>query len=48
MAKRQIVAMGEAAFSVAGDDGVLDDYVLSLTRMGMNTYSDVRTSKGNE
>jgi peptidase E len=32
MAKRQIVAMGGGGFLVAGDDGVLDDYVLSLTR----------------
>src|SRR5262249_4329913 len=32
MAKRQIVVMGGGGFSVAGDDGVLDDYVLSLTR----------------
>jgi len=32
MATRQIVAMGGGGFLVAGDDGVLDDYVLSLTR----------------
>jgi len=32
MAKRQIVAMGGGGFLVAGDDGLLDDYVLSLTR----------------
>src|SRR5437762_13325682 len=32
MAKRQIVAIGGGGFSVAGDDGVLDDYILSLTR----------------
>jgi dipeptidase E len=32
MAKRQIVAIGGGGFSVAGDDGVLDDYVLALTR----------------
>lgn len=31
MAKRQIVAMGGGGFLATGDDGVLDDYVLSLT-----------------
>ena len=32
--KRQIVAIGGGGFSVPGDDGVLDDYILSLTRKG--------------
>lgn len=32
MAKRQIVAMGGGGFLVPGDDGVLDNYTLSLTR----------------
>jgi len=32
MARRQIVAMGGGGFLVAGDDGLLDDYVLSLAR----------------
>src|SRR4051812_38822519 len=30
--KRQIVAMGGGGFSVAGDYGALDDYVLTLAR----------------
>lgn len=33
-AKRQIVAIGGGGFSIPGDDGRLDDYILSLTRKG--------------
>jgi len=33
MAKRQIVAMGGGGFSVAGDDGVLDDPKFTIVRI---------------
>src|SRR3954452_16044592 len=46
MAKRQIVAMGGGGFLAAGDDGVLDDYVLSLARKGRPRVCFVGTAGG--
>jgi dipeptidase E len=46
MAKRQIVAMGGGGFLVPGDDGVLDDYVLSLTRKGRPRVCFLATAGG--
>lgn len=46
MAKRQIVAMGGGGLSVAGDDGALDDYVLSLTRKGKPRVCFLATAGG--
>jgi dipeptidase E len=46
MAKRQIVAMGGGGFLMAGDDGALDDYVLSLTRKGRPRVCFLATATG--
>ncbi|MGA2500389.1 MAG: peptidase E [Tepidisphaeraceae bacterium] len=46
MAKRQIVAMGGGGFLVAGDDGVLDDYVLSLAPKGRPRVCFLATAGG--
>jgi peptidase E len=46
MLKRQIVAIGGGGFSVPGDDGALDDYVLSLTRKARPRVCFVATAGG--
>ncbi len=46
MAKRHIVAMGGGGFSVPGDNGVLDNYVLALTRKKKPRICFVGTATG--